>query len=89
MQKFFNFYSYFLGCIFENTKGIKRDHPQVPQKIQEAVLFAEKCGEIVILIVAKITPVCISFPKVFISLYLYYYKNLGNDAFQMIDETMS
>lgn len=58
-------------------------------KIDEALRLAEKCSEIIHLVMVKVTPICIDFPNVIISLYLYCIKDMGRDAFKMTDETIS
>lgn len=76
-----------LDFIFK--KGIKRDYPHMPGKINEALRLAEKCSEIIYLVMVKVTPICIEFPNVALSFYRYYIKDMGRDAFKMADETLS
>lgn len=64
-----------------------RDYPHVLEKIHASLRLVEKCSEIIHLVVVVITPVCGGLPNVIISLYLYYVKDLGSDAFRMSDET--
>lgn len=73
----------------KKNQGIKNEYPHVLEKIQESLRLVEKWSEIIYFIGVKLTPVCGLLPNAFISLYLYYIKDLGNDAFQMSDETMS
>lgn len=74
---------------FLSQKGIKRDYPHMPEKIDEALRLAEKCSEIIHFIMVKVTPLCIAFPNVALSFYLYYIKGMGRGAFIMTDVTMS
>lgn len=71
------------------NQGINREYPHTAEAIAEALQFVENCSETIYLVVAKITPVLGLMPKAFISLYLYYFKGMGRDAFQMTDETIS
>lgn len=69
--------------------GASRDYPHVLDKIHDALRLVEKCSEIIHLGMVVITPACSVLPNAFISLYLYYVKYLGCDAFRMTDETWS
>lgn len=66
-----------------------KEYPHCAEKIDEALRLSEKCSKIIYLIMVKGTPVCGHTPNVIISLYLYYIKGMGRDAFQMADEAIA
>lgn len=43
----------------------------------------EKCTEIIVLVMAKVSPVCWILPKVVVSLFLYFTTEVGNDALEL------
>lgn len=77
-----------LTLIFYRTSRFQKrifselDYP-IADGIKESIVQVEKWSRIIYFLMVKVTTVCGMSPKVIVSLYFFYAKDMGRDAFQL------
>lgn len=57
--------------------------PYVSIEVQKSIRKVEKWSRFIYFVVVYVTVVCGMAPKLILSLFFYYVKDLGSDAFQL------
>lgn len=57
--------------------------PDMLKKLYAVINETEKWSEIIYFVVVKLTTICGMAPRVAVSMYFYYVKNLGRDSFEL------
>ena len=65
-----------------NPKFSELDYP-IADGIKESIVQVEKWSAIIYQFMVNLTTVCGMSPKVIVSLYCFYVKQLGSDAFEL------